>query len=85
MPNAFGSDAAHILALGGRRSGSDRSSESQSGETMPFSRISQATLSNRHRLAWLVARSTWDATPTEIIEAYSGHVEQLHAIHGGKR
>jgi hypothetical protein len=33
-------------------------------------------------LGW-TPETAWNATPTEIIEAYKGHLEMLRAVHGG--
>lgn len=32
-------------------------------------------------LGW-TAEATWNATPSEILSAFAGHIDRLHAIHG---
>lgn len=32
-------------------------------------------------LGW-AAEATWNATPSEILSAFAGHIDRLHAIHG---
>ncbi|MBN8965876.1 MAG: hypothetical protein J0H89_10980 [Rhizobiales bacterium] len=53
------------------------------GERMTF----QDYHAKLYRIAtgWLgwTPETAWNATPTEIIEAYKGHLERLRAIHGG--
>ena len=58
------------------------SAEPQSGETMPFSEYHKRLYQiGSGWLGWS-PETVWNATPKEILEAYSGHVEQLKAIYG---
>lgn len=71
---------AHILALAG--ADSDKQA-SDSGESVPFADYYARLF--RIGTGWLgwSPDVTWNATPKEIAEAYSGHLEMLRAIHGG--
>jgi hypothetical protein len=82
MPSLMEAIPSHILALAGVDQ--EKKSESASGEFMPFAQYYERLF--RIGTGWLgwSPTVTWDATATEILEAYSGHVEKLRAIHGGK-
>ena len=71
----------HIFALAGVDP--DKNSESQSGETIPYPEYYAKLY--RIGTGWLgwSPDVTWNATAPEIMEAYSGHLEKLRAIHGG--
>ena len=74
----------HILALAGVDQDQTEKAEPQNGETMPYAEYHKRLFAiGTGWLGWSPA-VTWDATPKEIIEAYSGHVEHLKAIYGGK-
>jgi hypothetical protein len=70
---------AHILAL----AAIDPDRETPSGgEAMPFADYyARLFRIGTGWLGWSPAE-TWNATPAEITEAYSGHLEMLRAIHG---
>jgi hypothetical protein len=72
---------SHILTLAGVDPNSDNTQQS-SGETMPFADYYARLF--RLGTGWLgwSPEATWNATPKEITEAYSGHLEMLRAIYG---
>jgi hypothetical protein len=71
----------HVLALAGIDP--EKPDESQgSGETIPFKDYHARLF--RIATGWLQwsPKDAWEATPNEITEAYSGHLEMLRAIYG---
>lgn len=80
MPPLLQAIPAHILALAGIDPNDN--SESQSGEKIPFPEYHAKLY--RIGTGWLgwSPETTWNATAPEILEAYSGHIEMLRAIHG---
>lgn len=80
MPPILESLPTHILALAGIDP--DNKAEPQGGESIPFAEY--------HARLFRIATGglgwspdvTWNATAAEIMEAYSGHLEMLRAIHG---
>lgn len=80
LPKVIEELPAHILAL----AGVDPDKEGQGGgESIPFADYYARLF--RIGTGWLgwSPDVTWNATPKEIAEAYSGHLEMLRAIHGG--
>ncbi|HVA17803.1 MAG TPA: hypothetical protein VMV59_08845 [Candidatus Dormibacteraeota bacterium] len=80
MPGILEKLPAHILAL----AGVDPSNPAQEGgETISFA----DNFKRLYRIGtgWLgwSPETTWNATSSEITDAYSGHIEMLRAIHGG--
>jgi hypothetical protein len=81
MPALLDKLPAHVIAL----SGADQKSAGQDdgGQRSTFAEY-HAKL---YRIAtgWLGLSpdQAWRATPSEILEAYNGHLEMLRAIHGG--
>ncbi len=82
MPSLLEALPAHILALAGVDPNDN--SESQGGEKIPYSEYHAKLY--RIGTGWLgwSPDMTWNATAAEILEAYSGQIEKLRAIHGGK-
>ena len=79
MPELLAALNKHIEAL----AGIDPDNQSQSdGETMPFKDYYARLF--RIATGWLQwsPKDAWEATPKEILEAYSGHLEMLKAIYG---
>jgi hypothetical protein len=82
LPNVLEATTKHILALVGVDQDQADKAEAQSGETMPFSEYHKRLYQiGSGWLGWS-PETVWNATPKEILEAYSGHVEQLKAIYG---
>jgi len=81
MPSLLECIPPHILALAGVDT--DNQSESNSGKSIPFAEYHAKLF--RIGTGWLgwSPETTWNATAAEILEAYSGHIEMLRAIHGG--
>jgi hypothetical protein len=71
---------SHILALAGV---DPDKPEAQSGESIPFPEYYAKLF--RIGTGWLgwPPAVTWEATASEITEAYKGHLEMLRAVHGG--
>ena len=82
MPNVIEATTKQILALAGVDQDQTDSAEPQSGETMPFSAYHKRLFQiGTGWLGW-PPETVWNATPREILDAYSGHIERLTAIHG---
>ena len=81
MPPLLENLPSHILALAGVDP--DKKVESQGGASIPFAEYHAKLF--RIGTGWLgwSPEQTWNATPSEILEAYSGHLEMLRAVHGG--
>jgi hypothetical protein len=80
MPELLPALNQHIQALAAIDP--DNSEPTDNGETMPF----KDYFARLFRIAtgWLQwsPKDAWSATPKEILEAYSGHLEMLKAIYG---
>ena len=82
MPTLLDAIPSHILALAGVDP--ENNPEPQDGEKIPYPEYHAKLY--RIGTGWLgwSPETTWDATAAEITEAYSGQLEKLRAIHGGK-
>ena len=82
MPSLLQALPAHILALAGVDPMTIR--HRKRGEKIPYPEYHAKLY--RIGTGWLgwSPDVTWNATAAEILEAYSGQIEKLRAIHGGK-
>ena len=82
MPSLLKALPAHILALAGVDP--DEIRHRKRGEKIPYPEYHAKLY--RIGTGWLgwSPDMTWNATAAEILEAYSGQIEKLRAIHGGK-
>jgi hypothetical protein len=81
IPQLLESLPSFVLTLAGVDP--DSQSEAQSGESIPFADYHAKLF--RIGTGWLgwSPEITLNATATEIIEAYNGHIEMLRAVNGG--
>lgn len=81
MPGLIDAASRHVLTLAGVDADNPKPATEVGARTTFADYHAKLFRIGTGWLGW-TPQQTWDATPTEILEAYNGHLEMLRAIHG---